>query len=62
MHPPGTKGRNDTAAYRGPDVGPSTVSARKNAKSTNGYGKKYGPSSDDYYSESDGYETTSSID
>lgn len=68
MHPPGTKGRTDTAAYRGPDIGPSAVSARKDAKTANGYGhgygKKSGPSSDaaDYDSESDGYETTSSID
>ncbi|BGP26931.1 CCCH zinc finger DNA binding protein [Rhodotorula toruloides] len=62
MHPPGTKGRTDTTAYRGPDVGPSAVSARRNGKATNGYGKENRPSSDDYDSESDGFETTSSID
>ncbi|GAA5910209.1 hypothetical protein JCM6882_001773 [Rhodosporidiobolus microsporus] len=57
MHPPGTKGRTDGAAWRGAEIGGRVVASKGSAAAEYKYeGDVYGAESDS------GFETTSSVD
>ncbi|GAA5821716.1 hypothetical protein JCM11251_000986 [Rhodosporidiobolus azoricus] len=62
MHPPGTKGRTDGAAWRGADVGGRVVAPSLNSGSGGSGAGGYKWEGDRYDESDSGFETTSSVD